>query len=196
MLTETGPRRHIPYFEPISYGPVANRILDWRHKRCLRNRKPPPPTASEQRFDLELRSQRTIGRDESEKPKAKDKTRGVARPQDTEVQHAGLDPHELAAQTQPAIPSFAVNKRDYKVFQALFHSHYAINRSGEIAWQAFLHAMATFGFQFEKLYGSVWQYTPMRLDVESNQVSGAASREDDAVSNGEKTWGQIKQSVW
>jgi hypothetical protein len=56
--------------------------------------------------------------------------------------------------------------------------------------------MATFGFQFEKLYGSVWQYTPMRLDVESNQVSGAASREDDAVSNGEKTWGEIKQSVW
>ena len=40
------------------------------------------------------------------------------------------------------------------------------NSPGEIPWSDFLHAMSHTGFEIEKLYGSTWQFTPTKLDVE------------------------------
>ena len=37
---------------------------------------------------------------------------------------------------------------------------------GEVSWTDFLHALVSTGFKPEKLYGSVWQFTPANLDVE------------------------------
>jgi hypothetical protein len=54
----------------------------------------------------------------------------------------------------------------YNVFMSIFHSPFLADPSEEIAWLDFLHAMAATGFMFERLCGSVWQFTPTQLDVE------------------------------
>ena len=37
---------------------------------------------------------------------------------------------------------------------------------GEVPWNDFLYAMTSVGFGAMKLYGSVWQLQPTKLDVE------------------------------
>jgi hypothetical protein len=115
-------------------------------------------SVAEQQYELELRTQRTIGGDEKAKPKDKAKRRGIAR--------AEAHPADATDAPNPDVQIFTVNKRVYKVFMALFHSPLSPDRPGEIAWLDFLHAMAATGFMFEKLYGSVGQFTPTQLDVE------------------------------
>jgi hypothetical protein len=115
---------------------------------------------ADQHLELELRTQRTIGPDRNLATKEKEKKRGMAR----------VKPNDLASlktTTDEEVEDqvFEVNKRVYKVFTALFHSPNSPDRPGEVAWQDFLHAMAATGFMFEKLYGSVWQFTPTQLDV-------------------------------
>jgi hypothetical protein len=39
---------------------------------------------------------------------------------------------------------------------------------GEIKWIDFLHAMVWVGFAPEQLYGSVWHFTPTRLEMEQS----------------------------
>jgi hypothetical protein len=76
--------------------------------------------------------------------------------------------------TEPAVPATATNttkpitmtKRAFKVFTTLFHQPNQSSQPGSIPWADFLHAMATTGFQPEKLYGSVWQFTPTTRDVD------------------------------
>lgn len=34
------------------------------------------------------------------------------------------------------------------------------------SWSDFLHALVSTGFRAEKLYGSVWQFVPTKIDVE------------------------------
>ncbi|PYI03682.1 hypothetical protein BO78DRAFT_463113 [Aspergillus sclerotiicarbonarius CBS 121057] len=63
-------------------------------------------------------------------------------------------------------PTFTVDRRAYKVFTTLFYVPSRTSQPGEVPWTDFLHAMASTGFSMEKLYGSVWQFTPQRLDVE------------------------------
>jgi hypothetical protein len=118
-------------------------------------------SVAEQQYELELRTQRTIGGDEKAKPKDKAKRRGIAR---AEADH--VHPANATDAQNPDVQIFTVNKRVYKVFMALFHSPLSPDRPGEIAWLDFLHALAATGFMFEKLYGSVWQFTPTQLDVE------------------------------
>ena len=59
-----------------------------------------------------------------------------------------------------------MDKRAYKVFSTLFYKPSRSSQPGEIAWTDFLHAMGVTGLSVEKLYGSVWQFTPTTLDVE------------------------------
>ena len=74
----------------------------------------------------------------------------------------------LAAQLPEDVqPKFAVGKRALKVFNTLFHTPTVADHAGELPWTDFLHAMASTGFSIEKLYGSVWQFTPTKLDVEN-----------------------------
>ena len=63
-------------------------------------------------------------------------------------------------------PVFRLKSRALKVFKALFYNPSQSDLPGEIQWWDFLFAMAATGFAPEKLYGSVWQFTPSGLDVE------------------------------
>lgn len=120
------------------------------------------PSTAEMTRELELRTQRTIGPDKSTTPKSKMKTRGTGRAQDTVAGSATAAP----IHSYPDEQVFTVNKRVYKVFNALFYTPSSVDRPGEVLWQDFLYAMAATGFVFEKLYGSVWHFTPTQLHVE------------------------------
>ncbi|POS75154.1 hypothetical protein DHEL01_v206455 [Diaporthe helianthi] len=63
-------------------------------------------------------------------------------------------------------PTFEVDARAFKTFRTLFHNPNVTSTPGEVPWADFLHALASTGFVAEKLYGSVWQFRPTRLDVE------------------------------
>lgn len=57
-------------------------------------------------------------------------------------------------------PHFAISNRALKVFKTLFFTPSESSSPGEVAWTDFLHAMVAVGFVPEKLYGSVWQFSP------------------------------------
>ncbi|RAL09768.1 uncharacterized protein BO97DRAFT_472253 [Aspergillus homomorphus CBS 101889] len=104
-------------------------------------------------YELERRTQRTV------------KTCGAAATPSspaTTSTTATLTPSELEDQQ----PTFTVDKRAYKVFNTLFYIPSRKSQPGEIPWTDFLHAMSATGFEVEKLFGSIWQFTPTRLDVE------------------------------
>ncbi|KAI0142823.1 hypothetical protein GGR57DRAFT_375880 [Xylariaceae sp. FL1272] len=63
-------------------------------------------------------------------------------------------------------PTFSVDARALKVFRTIFFDPAANTTAGEVPWRDFLHAMDSTGFSAQKLYGSVWQFQPTRLDVE------------------------------
>ncbi|KAL2075052.1 hypothetical protein VTL71DRAFT_8832 [Oculimacula yallundae] len=101
------------------------------------------------------------------KSKRKRKTRGVAQP---EVE-AAPELSKLSLAEAPSVqednqPIFKVNSAALKVFNILFYTPNQTNRPGEIPWRDFLQAMASTGFAIQKLYGSIWQFTPTTLDVE------------------------------
>lgn len=101
-------------------------------------------------------------------PKAKVKTKGVSQSADLNAPQTATppdreQPHARAPDVQPVV---TVSKRAFKVFSTLFHTPSQSDQPGEIPWQDFLHAMAATGFAPLKLYGSIWQFTPTKLDVE------------------------------
>lgn len=113
-------------------------------------------------FELEYRTGRTVGPDKEVPTKTKVKTRGPAQP----VQPEKPEEH-IATRHQPDHqPAFSVDKRALKVFSTIFYVPSRTAQPGEISWTDFLHAMSSTGFAIEKLYGSVWQFTPSNLDVE------------------------------
>jgi hypothetical protein len=63
-------------------------------------------------------------------------------------------------------PTFKVDASALKVFNTLFFTPGQPKAPGEIPWVDFLRAMASTGFGAQKLYGSIWQFTPTKLDVE------------------------------
>ncbi|EPE03056.1 hypothetical protein F503_08670 [Ophiostoma piceae UAMH 11346] len=98
--------------------------------------------------------------------KAKAKTRGQARGQHV----ANTDDNDTDTGTQPPVPDvqprIAVDARALKVLRILFFDPAANTTPGEVAWLDFLHALQATGFVAQKLYGSVWHFQPMTLDVE------------------------------
>ena len=103
----------------------------------------------------------------TEVPRAKIKTRGTPRPSGS-ANAAQEIAGQAAAQPQTnEIPTFTLARRAWKVFSTMFHNPSENDHAGEITWPDFLHAMTATGFAAEKLYGSVWQFTPTRLDVEN-----------------------------
>jgi hypothetical protein len=95
--------------------------------------------------------------------KTKKKTRGIPVNND----NLPLGPNEAVAGdvVDPHSTSLTVDKRAYKVFNALFRSPNSPDQPGEIPWPDFLHAMVSVGFNAEKLQGSSWHFTPRDLDV-------------------------------
>lgn len=96
-------------------------------------------------------------------PKAKSKTRGTPRPPPEPVSEAQTVLQPNPADRQPVFP---VDARALKVFRAIFFNPAVTSSPGEVPWNDFLHAMTSVGFTAMKLYGSVWQFQPSRLDVE------------------------------
>lgn len=115
---------------------------------------------SELYLDLERRTQRTIDHTSSVARVPKPKTRGTptAAP---DLPEPGLTPIQPAVQ-----PTFSLNTRALKVFHTLFYTPTLNATPGEVSWVDFLHAMVATGFVPEKLYGSVWQFSPSGLEVE------------------------------
>lgn len=101
-------------------------------------------------------------------PKVKVKTKGVGQSTDSNALQpkTRLEREQPVAQTLDVQPMMTVSKRAFKVFSTIFHKPSQSDQPGEIAWQDFLHAMAATGFEPSKLYGSIWQFTPTKLDVE------------------------------
>lgn len=116
-------------------------------------------------FELEHRTQSTLAPEKTPVgKKTKVKTRGAPQPAE---QPADETAQQVNMGPDPDIqPTFTVDKRAYKVFSTLFYRPSRTAQPGEIPWNDFLHAMGMTGFAIEKLYGSVWQFTPSRLDVE------------------------------
>lgn len=90
------------------------------------------------------------------KGKAKIKTRGTAASQ---TSTSPLIPKTEQEEQSPG-QAIQVDRRAFKVLSALFHTAASASKPGEVPWTEFLHAMQSAGFWMEKLYGSVWQFTP------------------------------------
>ena len=122
---------------------------------------------SELYFDMEYRTERTVDHRscENQFPKSKPKNRGVplhAQPNGQDAQPGDVPPGSF-----PDVqPTFAVDARALKVFRTLFYTPSITGTPGEVAWTDFLHSMVSTGFVPEKLYGSIWQFSPTKLDVE------------------------------
>ncbi|KAH7230037.1 hypothetical protein BKA59DRAFT_488931 [Fusarium tricinctum] len=86
----------------------------------------------------------------------------------------GQDPSSRSVQSKTKVktkgvdnqPTFAVDARVLKVFRTLFFNPEVTSTPGSVPWHDFLYSMASTGFRIEKLYGSVWQFSPTSLDVE------------------------------
>ncbi|KAH9886881.1 hypothetical protein F4778DRAFT_797768 [Xylariomycetidae sp. FL2044] len=93
--------------------------------------------------------------------KTKHKTRGTPAP------GTRPGPTQIASEETPdnSEPRFHVDARALKVFRILFYSSAVNTTPGEVAWPDFLHAMVCIGFGAQKLYGSVWHFQPLKLDL-------------------------------
>lgn len=100
---------------------------------------------------------------ETKPSKAKVKTRGTIDQQATE----SVQPRREEEEDRPQ-PCFRVDSRALKVFRTLFFNPDITSTPGEIPWNDFVHAMTSVGFAAQKLYGSVWQFSPTQLDVEAS----------------------------
>ncbi|KAF6794571.1 hypothetical protein CMUS01_16002 [Colletotrichum musicola] len=96
--------------------------------------------------------------------KVKAKTRGTSSA--AKDSNAPAEPEVGPSSDPDPQPTFQVDARALKVFRLLFFDPDANSTPGTISWTEFLHAMTATGFRVEKLYGSVWQFLPTKLDVE------------------------------
>ena len=91
----------------------------------------------------------------------------MAKTRGTPSSAAKSDQTDVSRSALPdAQPTFAIDARALKVFRTLFYTPSVSATPGEVAWTDFLHAMHSTRLVPEKLYGSVWQFTPTKLDVE------------------------------
>ncbi|KAL6853213.1 hypothetical protein J3F83DRAFT_756200 [Trichoderma novae-zelandiae] len=93
------------------------------------------------------------------------KTRGTADRQ-TESSQSAEPTHE--EEVEAPKPCIKVDSRAFKVFRTLFFNSDITSTPGEVPWNDFVHALTSVGFAAQKLYGSVWQFSPSGLDVEAS----------------------------
>jgi hypothetical protein len=100
----------------------------------------------------------------SEPPKEKIKTRKLGSPEDVAANAEVVIP---SAETEIK-PVFVIDARALKVFKTMFFTPSLTSTPGEVAWADFLFAMVSVGFNPQKLYESVWQFSPDpdKLDAE------------------------------
>ena len=107
-------------------------------------------------FNEQTRSKEAVLEKPAQQPREKIKTRKPGNSETT----AGENQADIPTSQAQTVPLFAVNSRALKVFKTLFFTHSLTSTPGEVAWMDFLHAMVAVGFVPEKLYGSVWQFSP------------------------------------
>ncbi|KAF9421654.1 hypothetical protein BGZ94_008777 [Podila epigama] len=148
-------------------GRTLQRTPDWVEplpKVADKNKKGTP--VNDLLKDLEYRSEQVADKDEPKQvQKSKVKTRGEAVPKAKTPATEQLVSSGEASKVDVQ-PIFKLDKRALKVFSTLFYQPTPSAQPGEIPWNDFLYAMGATGFEMEKLYGSVWHFTPTRLDVE------------------------------
>jgi hypothetical protein len=99
-----------------------------------------------------------------EPPRAKIKTRGVCNPptgDEREEINEDADVPVPGADEKSREVTFKLKDRALEVFRTIFFTEDPKDRQGEVDWKDFLHAMTKVGFAAEKLYGSVWHFTPV-----------------------------------
>lgn len=106
----------------------------------------------------------TLKNEQTLKLKTKSKTRGVAIPGEAQVVIQEGPEQDI----QENKPAFAVDARSLRVFKTIFFTPSISATPGEIKWVDFLHAMVSVGFEPEKLYGSVWHFTPVGLGLQGS----------------------------
>lgn len=141
----------------------VQRTAPWVEPTKIEKNTPDPEELirplSEIYFDLERRTERTLDRSARKSVTTKQKTKGTpALAIEDEQCPPGDEPDKQ--------PTFSVDARALKVFRTLFYTPSVSATPGEVPWHDFLHAIASVGFLIEKLYGSVWQFQPTKLDVE------------------------------
>ncbi|KAJ9610246.1 hypothetical protein H2200_005023 [Cladophialophora chaetospira] len=99
-----------------------------------------------------------------ETPGTKVKTRGAASSSSDASSISQNAPLEAATHDEESsVPQFRLKERALAVFHTLFRSNGSDHQQSEVDWKDFLHAMTKVGFSAEKLYGSVWHFTPMQF---------------------------------
>ena len=92
--------------------------------------------------------------------KIKIKTRGVAhRNNPAAAADAAQEEEEQQEQNEAGEPIYRVDKRTLDVLDSLFFVRSRGTGPGEVAWAEFIYALSQLGFEVEKLYGSVWQFS-------------------------------------
>ena len=115
---------------------------------------------SEIYIDLERRTERTIDSTVSPIKDPKRKRRGFST-----VARDDLEPAEIP--NEPIIQQvFRLDARPLRVFRTLFYTPNLNGTPGTVPWNDFLQAMIATGFAVQKLYGSVWQFSPHDLNVQ------------------------------
>lgn len=101
------------------------------------------------------------------KQKTKTKTKGVGQLTET-AKPAPESPRDPPGRpkAKPTIKLDKLDKATQKVFATLFFTPGQTSLPGEIPWVDLLRAMGSAGFASQKLYGSIWQFTPVGRDVE------------------------------
>ncbi|KAF5610179.1 uncharacterized protein FSUBG_3411 [Fusarium subglutinans] len=149
-------RRTPEWVEPIKSDSKAESITNrdlWELNKPLSKLFLGEPTQEPKKFKPEVKSKTKV--------KTKRDPKALATPEEATPPAVEAEPATEATQ-----PTFAVDAKALKVFRTLFFDPEVTSTPGLIPWNDFLYAMAATGFKIEKLYGSVWQFTPTQLDVE------------------------------
>ncbi|KAI5199735.1 hypothetical protein E4T39_06108 [Aureobasidium subglaciale] len=97
-----------------------------------------------------------------------------------------------------AIPSnhiISVDKRTKKTFSTLFFVPSTHDTPADTTWTDFVHAMLSCNFSVEKLYGSIWHFTPpadLKTETEAGKVEGKANVESKQSIQFHAPWGEDK----
>jgi hypothetical protein len=168
MVAKAGDLRNTAVRNILSQSRILQRTPEWTKPEKASPAAPVPKSGESDRYALYLPVSKVYSGISPRQldvapPKQKTKTRGKPSPAfaaDTEAENLQK---QTPFDTQPAFP---VDARALKVFRTIFFNPATTSTPGEVPWNDFLHAMTLVGFAATKLYGSVWQFQPTKLDVE------------------------------
>ncbi|KAF7931988.1 uncharacterized protein EAE97_009009 [Botrytis byssoidea] len=146
----------VPYWHPPRKRGEIQRTSSWVESLPIKatTKTQQAPSTQEWAHDEEKNKFKTKSK------KAKSKTRGSTQPLtqpevQPEAQPENPEPHSNVEHSKVKIPHHLM-----RVFNTLFFQPGQNNIPGDVPWVEFSKAMIEMGFAAQKLYGSVWQFTP------------------------------------